>query len=217
MLAKVNLSPDDPTTTQDRHPVLHGFDETDIIAFGGILQSMRIDPGVTVPMTFVPAFPAFPPEEAWMRQPKTDIPALVLNQAGGAKVAYLHADLDRRYGRNNLPDHGNLLANIVKWAAGDRINFYLEGAGLIDCHLYRQSGALIVHIVNLTNEGAWRAPIDELIPVGPLKMRIKLPSDLRVRTAEPLVSATKPAVSVQQGWVIVEIKQIVDHEVLVLS
>ncbi len=209
--------PDDPTTTQGRHPVLRGFDETDILTFGGVLQNMRTDPGVTVPMTFVPAFPAFPPETAWMRQPKTDIPALVLNQAGSARVAYLPADIDRRYARNILPDHGTLLANIVKWAAGDQINFYLDGAGLVDCHLYRQSGALIVHIVNLTNEGAWRGPIDELIPVGPFKMRIKLPSDLRVRTAELLVSATKPNISIQQGWATLEIKHLVDHEVVVLA
>ena len=178
---------------------------------------MRTDPGVVVPMTFVPAFPGFPPETAWMRQPKTDIPALALNQVGGTKVAYLPADIDRRYARNNLPDHGNLLANVVRWAAGDQINFLLDGAGLIDCHLYRQPGAVIVHIVNLTNEGAWRGPIDELISVGPFKMRIKLPSDLHVRAAESLVSATKPAISIQQGWATVEIKQVVDHEVLVLS
>lgn len=50
--------PDDPTTTQDRHPILHGFDETDIITFGGVLQNTRTDPGATVLMTFVPALGA---------------------------------------------------------------------------------------------------------------------------------------------------------------
>src|SRR5262249_20380396 len=157
--------PDDPVSASDRHPVLGGFDDTDIIAFGGVLETTRTDPGVIVPLTFVPAFPVFPPEMAWMRQPKTDIPALVLN----SKVAYLPADIDTRYARNNMPDHGNLLANIVRWAAGDRIGFHVQGAGLIDCHLYRQAGSLIVHLVNLTNEGAWRGPVDELVPVGPFK------------------------------------------------
>jgi hypothetical protein len=27
------------------------------------------------------------------------------------------ADLDRRFGRDNLPDHGDLLANLVRWAS----------------------------------------------------------------------------------------------------
>src|SRR5262249_7175348 len=96
-----------------------------------VLETTRTDPGVIVPLTFVPAFPVFPPEMAWMRQPKTHIPAFVLN----SKVAYLPADIDTRYARNNMPDHGNLLANIVRWAAGDRIGFHVQGAGLIDCHL----------------------------------------------------------------------------------
>ena len=132
---------------------------------------MRTDPAAVVPLTFVPAFPAFPPETAWMRQPSTDIPGLVLN----GRNAYLAADLDRRYARNNLPDHANLLENLVRWAAGDRIELEVQGPGLIDCHLYRQPGRLILHVVNLTNEGTWRGPLDELIPVGPHEVRIKIP------------------------------------------
>src|SRR6266480_458858 len=92
-----------------------------------------------------------------------------------------------------------------------------QAAGLIDCHLYRQSNSLIVHLVNLTNGGAWRGPIDELIPVGPLQMRIKAPSDLHIRKVESLVSRTQPPLMNQQDWVSVEVKQILDHEVLVLS
>lgn len=204
--------PDDPVGSE-RHPVLEGFAETDIISFGGTLENMRTEPGVVVPLTFVPSFPAFPPEAAWMREPKTNIPALVIN----SKVAYLPADIDSRYARYNLPDHGNLLANIVRWAAGDRIGFQVQGAGLIDCHLYRQSSSLIVHLVNLSNEGAWRGPIDEFIPVGPLLVRVKPPSDLPVRKVESLTSRTQPPLTNQQSWVSVEVKQIVDHEVLVLS
>ena len=64
-----------------------------------------------------------------MRAPKTDIPGLVLNTRGNARVAYLPADIDRRFGRDNLPDHGNLLANIVRWAAGGRIPLEVEGRG----------------------------------------------------------------------------------------
>lgn len=204
--------PDDPIGG-DRHPVLQGFDDTDIISFGGVLDSLRTEPGVIVPLTFVPSFPVFPPEAAWMRQPTTSIPALVLN----SKVAYMPADIDSRYWRYNMPDHGNLLANIVRWAAGDRIGFHVEGAGLIDCHVYRQSTTLMVHLVNLTNEGAWRGPIDELVPIGPLKIRIKPPDEIHVRKVESLVSGTQPPLTNQQDWVSVEVKQIVDHEVLVLS
>jgi hypothetical protein len=200
-----------------RHPVLLGFEETDILPFGGALEAMRTDPGVTIPLTFIPAFPIYPPETSWMRVPKTAIPGLVLSTRGNARVAYLPADIDRRFGRDNLPDHGKLLANIFRWVSGDRIPLDVRGAGLIDCHLYRQPGRLILHLVNLTNEGAWRAPLDELISVGPLEVRVKLPDDVKGRGAQFLVSKSKPALAVRQGWATLEVKSVLDHEVVVIT
>ena len=77
--------------------------------------------------------------------------------------------------RDYLPDHANLLANLVRWTASDNIPLSVQGPGLIDCHLYQQQGRLILHLVNLTSSGTWRSPIDELIPIGPLKVKVKLP------------------------------------------
>lgn len=178
---------DEPAPSGDRHPVLRGFDETDLLPYGGMLDPVRTDPGVVIPMTFVPPFPVYPPETAWMREPKTSVAGLVLStHVKGGAIAYLPADLDRRYAKDHLPDHANLLANLVRWAAGERIPLHVEGAGLIDCRLYQQPGRLILHLVNLTNAAAWRAPIDELIPVGPLKVKVKLPDGVPGREASGL-------------------------------
>lgn len=199
-----------------RHPVLRGFEMTDIIPFGGEIESLRVDPRVTVPLTFVPPIPAGE-VLSWLPEPRTDIPGLVLNLVGDARVAYLQADLDRRYAHDRLPDHGNLLANIVRWAAGDRIGFELHGPGLIDCHVYRQPGRVIVHLVNLTNEGTWRGPIDELLPVGPLKLSMRLPDDVRGSAVECLVSGQELVMEMRQNWVNLEVRSVLDHEVLVIS
>jgi Hypothetical glycosyl hydrolase 6 len=201
---------------RDRHPVLSGFDETQILPFGGTLEAMRTDQGVTTPLTFIPPFPIYPPETAWMRQPKTNIPALVLNTRGTSRIAYMPADIDRRYGRDNLPDHARLLANVVRWAVGDRIPLEVQGPGLIDCHLYRQNGSLILHLVNLTNEGAWRAPIDEFVPVGPIQIKVKLPAGVRGNRVQYLVSGTEPSVALRDGWAAFEVKSITDHEVALI-
>ena len=94
-----------------------------------------------------------------MREPRTDIPGLIVNEPqGGGRVAFLPADLDRRFSRDNLPDHGNLLANLIHWAAQDNFPLHVEGAGFVDCHLHQQKNKLILHLVNLTNAGTWRAP-----------------------------------------------------------
>jgi hypothetical protein len=208
----------EPAVTTERHEVLRGFEETDVLPFGGVLEPLRVDAGAQVLATFVPAFPIYPPETAWMREPKTDIPGLILNAtAGGGHIAFLPADLDRRLARDNLPDHGDLLANLVRWAARDDIPLAIDGSGLIDCHLYRQPGRLILHLVNLTSAGTWRQPVHELIPVGPLRVRLKPPPDVLGKTARLLVSGQTGRVASDHGWKRLEIQSVLDHEVVVLT
>jgi hypothetical protein len=208
----------EPPVSGERHPVLRGFEETDILAFGGVLDPLKLDAGAQALLTFIPAFPAFPPETSWMREPKTDIPGLILNTtAVGSRVAFLPADLDRRFGRDNLPDHGNLLANLVRWTAGDKLPLTVDGLGLIDCHLYSQPGRMILHLINLTNAGTWRQPVDELIPVGPFQVRVKLTEDVRGKNVKLLVAGQKLPGAVKSGWSHFQINSILDHEVVVLT
>jgi hypothetical protein len=168
-------------------------------------------------MTFVPAFPTYPPETAWMREPKTDIPGLVLSERGRSRVAYMPADIDRRYAMEHLPDHARLLANVIRWAASDQIPLAIDGPGLIDCHLYQQPGRLIVHLVNLTSEATWRAPVDELIKVGPFRVAVRLPQGVRASGARLLVSGSSRPVRVENGMATVGVEAIFDHEVLVIG
>ena len=204
----------EPSATGERHPVLRGFDETDILPYGGRLAALRVDAGAVVPLTFVPPFPTYPPETSWMREPSTNIPGLVLSQRGKSRVAYMQADIDRRYAREHLPDHGNLLANTIRWAAADSIPIEVEGPGLIDCHLYRQTGRLILHLVNLTSAATWRAPVEEFIPVGPIKVTVRHQGPA---TARLLVANTTRPVVVAQGMAVFEVPSILDHEVIVIG
>jgi hypothetical protein len=105
----------------------------------------------------------------------------------------------------------------VRWAAKDDVPLGVEGAGLIDCHLYRQPGRAILHLVNLTSAGTWRAPVDELIPVGPLRLRVKLPDGVRGNKLRLLVSGQRASASVKNGWSTFEIKSVLDHEVVVIG
>jgi hypothetical protein len=208
----------EPPAIGKRHPVLQGFDETDILPYGGMLDPLRLDEGTEVLLTFIPTSPTFPPEKVWMREPKTDIPGLILNERPNkGRVAFLSADLDRRFARDNLPDHGNLLANLVRWTGADNLPLVVDGHGLMDCHLYSQPGRMILHLMNLTNPGAWRQPVDELIPVGPLQVRVKLEPDVRGKNVKFLVTGQKHSATVNNGWSHFQINSILDHEVVVLT
>jgi hypothetical protein len=207
----------EPPMTGSRHPVLRGFEVTDIFPFGGKLDALRVDEKAKVLMTFVPPFPVSPPETAWMREPRTDLPGLIVNDApSGGRLAFLPADLDRRFGRDNLPDHGNLLANLIRWTAKEDIPLAVEGRGLVDCHLYRQSDRLILHLVNPTSAGTWRAPVEELIPIGPLRVKLKLRPGVSAGKARLLVSNEIVRAALGEHWAIIEIRSILDHEMVVL-
>ncbi|MCU0520794.1 MAG: Tat pathway signal protein, partial [Anaerolineae bacterium] len=145
----------EPPVEGERHATLTGFDETDILPFGGRLELVLADPNAIVPLTHIPAFPIYPPETAWLPPgAEAGQPALVLSERSGqGRVAYLPASLDHAFAKDNLPDHGHLLANLVRWAADGRIPLRVSGTGLVDCHLYHQSGRLTLHMVNLSHTG----------------------------------------------------------------
>lgn len=207
-----------PPAPRTRPEVLAGFDRTDLLALGGRLAPLEVDPGAQVPLTYVPPMPVSPVESAWLREPATEIPALVLRTTGsGARIAYLAADLDRQFARDNLPDHGDLLANLTRWAVGDALPLQVEGPGLIDCHLYRQPGRLVLHLVNLTNAGTWRTPVHELIPVGPFTVAMQLPADVRPGTVRSLVDGSVRTLPAAADRLTLTVDRIVDHEVLVIG
>ncbi len=202
----------------NRHAILRGFEETDILPYGGLLEPLRIEAGAEILMTYIPQFPVSPPEKIWMQEPRTDIPGIILRSVkGGGRIAFIPADLDRQYARTNLPDHGNLLQNIVRWAAKEEFPLIVEGAGLVDCHLYRQSQRLILHLVNLSSHGAWRQPMDEFIAIGPLRVRVKLPDGVSGSHLHLLVAGRPVSGQLEKGWVEFTIDRVTDHEVIVIA
>jgi hypothetical protein len=205
-----------PTTSQ-RHPVLAGFDQTDILPYGGTFDSVHVAADARVLATFIPAFPAFPPETAWMREPRTDIPGIVVNERGGRRVAFVPADIDRRYAIDNLTDHGDLLANLVRWAARDTIPLRVDGPGLLDVELYRQSDRLVLHLVNLTGVGSWRAPMEEIIPIGPISVRLRDPARKASREIHWRVGGRTERATVDDGWLQLRLPVLRDHELAVIE
>lgn len=89
----------------------------------------------------------------------------------------------------------------------------------MDCELYRQENRLILHVVNLTSAGTWRAPIHELIPIGPLQIKVRLPERFSANRFKTLVAGDGQALKgrVDTGWASFELDRILDHEVVVIE
>lgn len=207
----------EPLITTKRHAVLDGFERTDIFPFGGFVEKLKADPEVIMPMSFIPQFPVYPPETAWMRETHTDIGGLYLNTLKkGSRIVYMPASIDKLYGENALPDHGKLLGNLIKWALNDALILQIDGPGLLNVVLYQQKGKMILHLVNQTSEAAWNPPLDELISVGPIRIKLKLIPGVDGRDVQFRVGNQRAESRVDNGWASFTLKQLKDHELIVI-
>ncbi len=198
------------------HLVFDGLEDTDILPFGGVLTGAKPN-GAQVLATYLPPFPIYPPETAWFQSPPNSLPAVFAHGFGAGRSIYFAADIDRSYARDALPDHAKLLANAVRFAAQSAMPLEVSGAGLLDCHLFRQENRLILHLVNEQN--AAPSPLHELVAVGPLEIKVRrdiLP-EIELSQARFLVGETCHRIREDSDWWKFSVEKILDHEVVVLE
>jgi hypothetical protein len=157
-------------------PIFNGYENTAMLPMGGILKEIIPGKGVRVLATYIPVFPMYPPEFAWTAQPKTDKPVLTeYSHPKGGKAVYAAWDLDAVYGRAAHPDHGDLIASIIKYLLGDKIPVLVECDAYIDFKIYSQEERLIIHLINSNHSGFAQGYAEKNLPVGPVKISVKLP------------------------------------------
>jgi len=201
-----------------RHEVLNGFEKTNILAFGGSLVAVKARGDASVVATYIPDFPVYPPETSWMREPRTDRPCMVARRLPqGGRALYLAADVDRAYASWGLPDHAQFLANGIRWAAGRTLPLRVAGPGVLDCNLYAQDSALILHIVNLTISIAWPGAARDVVQVGPLTVEVRRQAGSSLSKCRSLVTSKPLVVSVDGDWAKVELPSLAYHDVLVFE
>jgi hypothetical protein len=159
-----------------RHPVLDGFDDTDILEFGGHLGPMSVDADRVVLMTYLPPFPNAPIDETYMRVERTDTPGLIVGAFGKGRVAFMPADFDRRLGLDPIADHHLLVGNLLRWAVGQNPPVLVDGPANVAAILYRQESSLVLHLLNLTGADNQPGVVGRNVPVGPLRVSVELPN-----------------------------------------
>jgi hypothetical protein len=82
---------------------------------------------------------------------------------------------------------------------------------------WRGPDALTVHLVNLTNPMMMRGAIRELLPVGPLEVRVQLPEGRRVARVRLLRAETDAETVLEKGVLTVSVPSVADHEVIALD
>jgi hypothetical protein len=206
------LSLDADPTTGRRHPVLAGLEDAPRIVNGVFRIDVKPMAAFPSPVTLIPSYPDLPMEDVYPRVPRTDIRELYLRDLGQSRVAFIPWDIDRTFWDVMCVDHLRLLRNVVAWTANEAPPVEVEGQGFLDVTVWRQRDSMTVHLVNLTNPMMMKGPLREIIPIGPLQVRIRLPADARIgkvqlltagrileaRTVDSAVTVTVPSVDVHE-------------------
>jgi hypothetical protein len=171
---------------------------------------------VRTPFTLIPSYPDLPMEKVYPRVEKTDISCLYIRQPAG-RVAYFPMDIDRTFWEVLSADHLHILRNTVLWALDEAPVITVDGPGLLDVNVWRNSSSIAVHLVNLTNPMAMKGPFRDFFPVGPQKVLLNLPIEFRQEQAQLLVAGTSVSLENSGGKLYVLVPSILDHEVIAID
>jgi hypothetical protein len=197
--------------------VLDGFSDTTRIINGVFRVAVTPTRNAPSPVTLIPAYPDLPMEDVYPRTPRTNTRELYLNDNGPGRVAYFPWDVDRTFWDVLSVDHLRLLRNTIQWALDEPPVAEVTGPGVLDVTAWRQRDSITVHLVNLTNPMMMKGPLREVIPVGPERVRLRLPEGVRPTRVQLLTSGLTPAVDVSGGVLTVTVPSIEVHEVVAID
>lgn len=206
----------DPATGRF-HPILDGLQDAYRIINGIWRLDVKPQGDFPSPVTLIPSYPDLPMEHVYPRNAEPGPRELYLREQGNSRIAYIPWDIDRTFWEIMNADHGRFLRNIVDWTLNEEPVVQVTGPGVLDVAVWRQKGSITIHLVNLTNPMMMKGPFRELIPVGGLKVRVRIPGECRIEAARLLVSDTIPQYTTGEGIVTIEIASILDHEVIALD
>lgn len=206
----------DPATGR-RHPILNGLDDTPRIINGVFRLDVKPTMAFPSPVTLIPSYPDLPMEDVYPRVARTEIREVYLRDLGKSRVVYFPWDIDRTFWDVMCVDHLRLLRNAIAWATNEPPPVEVDGPGVLDVTIWRQRQSMTVHLVNLTNPMMMKGPLREAIPVGPLRVRVRLPVGTTAKKIQLLTAGTSVTVQQRDGIVSLTVPAVEVHEVVAIE
>jgi len=158
-------------------PLTVGLDDTPRIVGGTrIVRAKPQSNGHRPPLRLIRSYPDQPAEQAYPREPTSDVPMVYAQAFGKGRVVYFPFNLDQVFWEQSARDHLTLLRNAVAWATGEHQPLTVDGAGLIDLSYWRQDKSLAAHLVNLNNPSALKGFMHDTVSVGPFVVKLEIPA-----------------------------------------
>ncbi len=201
-------------------PILADFQDTERIING--TSRVVVEPTahdfVEVPLTLIPSYPDLPMEKVYPRTKDTHESQLYLRQLPkGGRVVYFPFDIDRTFNETLTHDHLRLMRNTVEWSLHEIAPVECSGPGFVDMTAWRNTNAVVVHIVNLTNPMMMKGPFRDFFAIGAQTLTLRLPELKNAREAKLLTAKKTVPLRRIGDAVTLEIAGVLDHEVIAID
>jgi hypothetical protein len=201
-------------------PILEGFSNTERIING--VSRVGVEPSThdydEIPITLIPSYPDLPMEKVYPRTGDTHESQLYLRQLPkGGRIAYFPFDVDRTFNETLTHDHLRLMRNTVNWSLHEPVPFECSGSGLVDVVPWRNTNAIVIHMVNLTNPMTMKGPYRDFFAIGKQTITLRLPELKDAKQAKLLVAKQKIPIMRNGDAIQIEVPSILDHEVIAID
>jgi len=149
----------------------------------------------------------------------TGIPTILVNQYGKGRSVFFPGPIGDMYLRFGVTDHWRMIANAVRWAAGESQPVWVENCpSTVELTAHRQArrNRTIVHLVN-----SIRSEIDEPIVHASTETNVKLSVKLDERQRKPKVFTVPDRKvirhRIQKGVVSVNVPEFKYHRMIVVE
>ena len=200
---------------RQRGALTEGFEETTWIA--GPVWRQPIKPSPEAVMTFIKPYPVYPPEAVYQREPPSDIPALMSREVGNSRLVYMAGDVDSSFWRLDNMDLGRQMSNAMRWLLKGNNAVDVEGNGLMEVIGWETQRGFAVHLLNYNGANAFRGHMRKPIALTAQKVRIKLPSEKKIRQASLLHAGTTIAFQQTGNHVSLTVPKVEMYEVVALE
>ena len=204
-------------TSQATHPheILEGFSDTNWLA--GAQNRVPLKPVAHPVLTVVPGFVRYPPELAYPPVSETSEPAVVLREEGASRLAWFAGDVERTYWLTGHTDLLRLIDNTIRWVTRDERMVSVMGPGFIELFCWETEPGYAVHLLNYSNANAFHGWLQNVEPLGPQHVSMKLPGGVGVHSVELLKAESKLPFDLDDRGLHFTVPSLSDYEVAAVT
>jgi hypothetical protein len=199
---------------QGSHPVNVRLMDVELLPLSGEYCAAQLSPDTTVPWRRTTPFRLFPEGWSYTTEPDEGQPLQVIRtHPGGGKTVWFASSVGRSFYLLRNPDVGHLIADTLRWAAGESVTLRVEAPNTLQVSLRTLAdGRSAVHCVNLTGGERF---FEHTIPLH--NIRIALKSDRPITSVHSAASGQELALHHVNGWYEVSLPHIDVYDIVLFS